>query len=77
MKKTIILIFSLIMTMTSVANNKPDSRQEGVGVSYHFQQVGNVNVFYREAGEPPPSPQYCSCMVFRRAVCSFVSSCPS
>lgn len=52
MKKTIILIFSLIMTMTSVANNKPDSRQEGVGVSYHFQQVGNVNVFYREAGDP-------------------------
>ena len=38
--------------MTSVANNKPDSRQEGVGVSYHFQQVGNVNVFYREAGDP-------------------------
>ena len=76
MKKTIILIFSLIMTMTSVANNKPDSRQEGVGVSYHFQQVGNVNVFYREAGDSS-KPTICSCMVFRRAVCSFVSSCPS
>lgn len=52
MKKTIILIFCLIMAMTSVANNKQSNPQDRWGVSYHFRQVGNVNVFYREAGDP-------------------------
>lgn len=47
MKKITLVLFSLIMTMTMTT-----MAQQKFGISYHFQQVGNVKVFYREAGDP-------------------------
>lgn len=45
-KKILTLIILLFTTMTTIAQNKQGN------ICYHYQQVDNVNVFYREAGDP-------------------------
>lgn len=45
MKKSIVLLAVIIMSITAMAKNQYD-------VSYHTQRVGSINVFYRCAGNP-------------------------
>lgn len=45
MNRTFIILASFVMNMTIMA-------KDPIQVTYHTQRVGNINVFYRSAGDP-------------------------